>query len=102
MSDVLDKLFATIASRQGGDPDRSYTAKLLAGGIDKCAAKFGEEATETVIAAIQRDKTELAKESADALYHLLVLWAASGISPQEVYAVLNARQGMSGLEEKAS
>ena len=102
MSETLDKLFATIASRKGGDPSQSYTAKLLAGGVEKCAKKFGEEATEAVIAAIQKDKAELAKESADVLYHLLVLWAASGITPQEVYAVLQSREGQSGLEEKAS
>jgi len=102
MSDSLDKLFATIASRKGADASQSYTAKLLAGGIEKCAKKFGEEATEAVIAAIQKDKTELAKESADVLYHLLVLWAASGITPEDVYAVLRAREGQSGLEEKAS
>ena len=102
MSDTLDKLFATIASRKGSDPSQSYTAKLLAGGIEKCARKFGEEATETVIAAIQKDRGELAKESADVLYHLLVLWAASGITPDDVYAVLKSREGTSGLEEKAS
>lgn len=102
MSETIDKLFATIAARKGADPATSYTAKLLAAGIEKCAKKFGEEATETVIAAIQRDKTELAKESADVLYHLLVLWAASGITPQDVYAVLQSREGQSGLEEKAS
>ena len=102
MSDALDKLFATIAARKGGDPSQSYTAKLLAGGVEKCAKKFGEEATEAVIAAIQEDKTELAKESADVLYHLLVLWAASGITPEEVYTVLQSREGQSGLEEKAS
>ena len=101
MSDALDRLFATITARQGGDPSQSYTAKLLAGGVEKCARKFGEEATETVIAAIQRDKTEVAKESADVLYHLLVLWAASGITPQDVYAVLKSREAQSGLEEKA-
>ena len=102
MSETLDKLFATIASRKGGDAGTSYTAKLLAGGIEKCAKKFGEEATEAVIAAISRDKIELAKESADVLYHLAVLWAASGITPDEVYAVLRAREGRSGLEEKAA
>ena len=102
MSETVDKLFATIASRKGGDPNTSYTAKLLAAGVEKCAKKFGEEATEAVIAAIQKDRTELAKESADVLYHLLVLWAASGITPQEVYAVLQSREGQSGLEEKAS
>ena len=102
MSDALDKLFATIASRKGGDTSQSYTAKLLAAGVEKCAKKFGEEATETVIAAIQKDKAELAKESADVLYHLLVLWAASGITPDDVYAVHKSREGQSGLEEKAS
>ena len=102
MSDALDKLFATIAARKGSDPSKSYTAKLLAQGVEKCAKKFGEEATEAVIAAIQKDKTELAKESADVLYHLLVLWAASGITPEEVYTVLQSREGQSGLEEKAS
>ena len=102
MSDALDQLFATIVARKGADPSQSYTAKLLAAGVEKCARKFGEEATETVIAAIQRDKAELAKESADVLYHLLVLWAASGITPDDVYTVLKAREGQSGLEEKAS
>ena len=102
MSDALDRLFATIATRKGADPASSYTAKLLAEGVEKCAKKFGEEATEAVIAAISRDKTELAKESADVLYHLAVLWAASGITPDEVYAVLRAREGRSGLEEKAA
>jgi phosphoribosyl-ATP pyrophosphohydrolase len=102
MSEGLDKLFATIAARRHADPNQSYTAKLLAAGVEKCAKKFGEEATEAVIAAISRDKTELAKESADVLYHLAVLWAASGITPDDVYAVLRAREAMSGLEEKAS
>jgi len=102
MSETIDKLFATIAARKGADPSQSYTAKLLAAGVEKCAKKFGEEATEAVIAAIQKDKTELARESADVLYHLLVLWAASGITPQDVYAVLQSREGQSGLEEKAS
>src|SRR5215469_17496528 len=102
MSEGLDRLFATIASRKGSDPGMSYTAKLLAAGVEKCARKFGEEATEAVIAAIKQDKTELTKESADVLYHLAVLWAASGITPEEVYAVLKSREGVSGLEEKAS
>ncbi len=102
MSNGIDRLFATIASRKGADPKSSYTAKLLAEGVEKCAKKLGEEATETVIAAVGGHKTELAKESADLLYHLLVVWAASGITPDEVYAVLSAREGQSGLEEKAS
>jgi phosphoribosyl-ATP pyrophosphohydrolase len=102
MSEALDRLFATIAARKGGDPSLSYTAKLLAQGVEKCAKKFGEEAVEAVIAAAQKDKTELAKESADVLYHLAVLWAASGITPEDVYAVLKSREGQSGLEEKAA
>ena len=102
MSEGLDRLFATIASRKGADPKSSYTAKLLAEGVEKCAKKFGEEATEAVIAAVARNKTELAKESADTLYHLLVLWVASGVTPEDVYAELASREGQSGLEEKAS
>ena len=102
MSDGLDNLFATIAARKDGDPAQSYTAKLLAAGVEKCAKKFGEEAVEAVIAAVQKDKAELAKESADVLYHLAVLWAASGITPEDVYAVLKSREGLSGLDEKAA
>ena len=102
MSNGLDRLFATIASRKGADPKSSYTAKLLAEGVEKCAKKFGEEATEVVIAATLRDKAELTKESADVLYHLMVLWAASGLTPEDVYAELASREGQSGLEEKAS
>ncbi len=98
----LDRLFATIAARKDADPASSYTASLLAQGVEKCAKKFGEEAVEVVIAAVQKDKTELAKESADVLYHLAVLWAASGLTPQDVYAVLEAREGQSGLAEKAA
>jgi len=98
----LDKLFATIAARKGGDVGASYTAKLLSEGVQKCAKKFGEEAVETALAAVSGDKQGLAAESADALYHLLVLWAAAGITPDDVYAALQAREGQSGLAEKAS
>lgn len=102
MTDGLDRLFATITARKAADPGRSYTASLLAAGVEKCARKLGEEATEVVIAAIKQDKTELTNESADVLYHLAVLWSASGITPEDVYAVLKSREGVSGLEEKAS
>jgi phosphoribosyl-ATP pyrophosphohydrolase len=98
----IDRLYALIASRRNADPDMSYTAKLLAEGRLKCAKKFGEEAVETSLAAVAEDKAALAKESADLLYHLLVLWAACGLSPEDVYAALQAREGRSGLEEKAS
>jgi phosphoribosyl-ATP pyrophosphohydrolase len=103
MTHPLDRLFATIAARKAaGDADASYTAKLLKDGVAKCAKKFGEEAVETALAAVSGDKTELARESADALYHLGVLWAAAGISPDDVYAVLEQREGQSGLAEKAA
>lgn len=99
---AIDKLFATIGSRKGSDPETSYTAKLLKSGVERCAKKFGEEAVETVLAAVSGDKKSLAAESADVLYHLLVLWAAAGIEPADVYAALKAREGQSGLDEKAS
>lgn len=99
----LDRLFAMIAARKNaGDPAASYTARLLSQGIEKCAKKFGEEAVETALAAMSGDKRHLAQESADALYHLMVLWAAAGITPGEVYEALAAREAQSGLQEKAS
>jgi phosphoribosyl-ATP pyrophosphohydrolase len=98
----IDRLFATIAARQGSDPALSYTAQLLAAGKLKCAKKLGEEATETALAAAGADMQAVANESADLLYHLLVLWAACGLSPDDVYAALAAREGKSGLDEKAS
>jgi phosphoribosyl-ATP pyrophosphohydrolase len=99
----IDKLFATIAARKAaGDAAASYTARLLSQGVEKCAKKFGEEAVETALAAVTGNKAHLAAESADALYHLLVLWAAAGITPDDVYAALQAREAQSGLAEKAS
>src|ERR1700722_4897934 len=99
----IDRLFATIAARKAeGDSSSSYTAKLLSEGVQKCAKKFGEEAVETALAAVSGNKADLAAESADALYHLLVLWAAAGITPDDVYAVLQKRESQSGLAEKAS
>jgi phosphoribosyl-ATP pyrophosphohydrolase len=96
----IDRLFALIASRRTADPNVSYTAKLLAKGRLKCAKKLGEEAVETCLAAVAQDKAALANESVDLLYHLLVLWTACDLTPQEVYAALSAREGQSGLEEK--
>jgi phosphoribosyl-ATP pyrophosphohydrolase len=98
----IDRLFATIAARKGGDPSASYTAKLLSDGVEKCAKKFGEEAVEAALAGVLGNKDNLAAESADVLYHLLVLWAAAGITPELVYAALRAREGQSGLAEKAA
>jgi len=101
-ADILTRLQATIVARVGADPASSYTAKLLAGGAPLAGKKFGEEAVETVIAAIQADPEALAAESADLLYHWLVLLAAAGVELDAVAARLESREGRSGLEEKAS
>jgi len=98
----IDRLFAMIESRKGADPNVSYTAKLIGQGKLKCAKKLGEEAVETSLAAIAQDKSALANESADLIYHLLVLWAVCGLEPAEVYSALAAREGKSGLDEKAA
>lgn len=87
----LDQLDAILAERRGADPDSSYTASLYAKGRAKIAQKVGEEAVETVIEAMRDDKEKLAQESADLLYHLLVLWQDCGLSAHEVYQVLADR-----------
>jgi len=99
---IIDELFAVIESRKGADADTSYTASLLAKGRAKIAEKFGEEAVETVIAAVGGDKDEIASESADVLYHLMVLWADAGLTPDDIWAKLEARRGTTGIEEKKS
>lgn len=99
---TLDRLHEVIAARKGADPAASYTAKLFSRGRAKIAQKVGEEAVECALAAVQDDKPEIVKESADLIYHLLVLWADAGISPDEVYAELERREGISGLAEKAA
>lgn len=101
-SKILDDLYKTIASRKGTDPEKSYTAKLFARGRGKIAQKFGEEAVETVVAALSEGKAELVGESADTLYHLLVLWADCGVEPGQVWAELARRVGVSGIDEKKS
>jgi len=98
----IDRLFATIEARKDADPSLSYTAKLISEGRERCAKKLGEEAIETCIAAVGEDRAALAGESADLIYHLLVVWAACGLKPDEVYRALAAREGQSGLQEKAA
>ena len=98
----LDELFAVIESRRTADPAQSHTAALLSGGPEAAAKKLGEEAVETVIEAVGGDKTRLISESADLLYHLLVLWAVRGVRPAEVWSALEARRGTSGIAEKAA
>ena len=99
---AIRRLFEVIASRKGGDADDSYTAKLFASGTEKIAQKLGEEAVETVIAAVAGDRAGLTAESADLIYHLLVLLADAGLTPDDVIAELKKREGTSGIEEKAS
>jgi phosphoribosyl-ATP pyrophosphohydrolase len=102
LGEVLERLWRVIESRRGTDPATSYTAKLFARGNAKIAQKFGEEAVEAVIEGVRGDRAALAGESADVLYHLLVLWAATGVSPADVAAELARREGSSGLAEKKS
>jgi phosphoribosyl-ATP pyrophosphohydrolase len=98
----IDRLFGVIESRRNADPAVSYTAKLLGQGKLKCAKKLGEEGIEAALAATSGTRTELIDESADLLYHLLVVWAACGVTPADVYAALAAREGQTGCSEKAS
>lgn len=100
-TEVIGRLSATIESRKGGDTSTSYTAQLLAD-IDRAAKKMGEEAVEAVIAAAQGDRDALTAESADLMYHWLVLIAAAGVSLDDVAERLEAREGTSGLAEKAA
>ncbi len=98
--DPLDRLAQTIANRVGGDPEQSWTAKLLARGPEKCAEKFGEEAVEAVIEAVRGDPDKLVAEAADVLYHLLVMCAARGVTLDDIRTELARREGTSGLAEK--
>ena len=99
-SAVLERLYRVIESRRGGDPEVSYTARLFARGKGKIAGKVGEEAVEAIIAALAETPEALVGESADHIYHLLVLWAESGVEPAEVWAELGRREGASGLARK--
>jgi phosphoribosyl-ATP pyrophosphohydrolase len=96
----LNDLFEIIESRKGGNIETSYTAKLFSRGRDKIAQKLGEETAEVIIEAVQGKRKKTIYESADLLYHLLVLWADMEIKPKEVLAELATRKGMSGVEEK--
>jgi phosphoribosyl-ATP pyrophosphohydrolase len=97
---ALERLWQVIQARRGADPQSSYTARLFARGRAKIAQKLGEEAVEAVIEGVGENPAALVGESADLIYHLLVLWAAAGISPTDVAAELVRREGTSGLDEK--
>lgn len=100
--DVLAELADTIRLRRNAPADGSYTRQLLDHGVERCAKKFGEEAVEAVIAAIGQSDEALCNESADVIYHLLVLLEARNIDFARVLAVLQKRKGVSGLDEKAA
>jgi phosphoribosyl-ATP pyrophosphohydrolase len=98
----IARLYAKIEASRGGDPATSYTAKLFTRGRAKIAQKLGEEAVEAVIELMKDNKAGLVGESADLVYHLLVAWADAGIRPEDVWAELARREGISGIAEKAS
>jgi phosphoribosyl-ATP pyrophosphohydrolase len=99
---VLDRLWATVVSRKDADPAVSHSARLLSRGTAKIAQKFGEEAVECLIEAVGGHRTALIGESADVLYHLLVLWVDAGLRPEQIWAELARREGVSGIAEKAA
>ena len=100
-AEVLDRLWGVVMSRRDADPAASHSARLLSRGSAKVAQKFGEEAVECLIEAVGGHRGALIAESADVLYHLLVLWVDAGLRPELIWAELERREGMSGIVEKA-
>ena len=100
LGEALERLWRVIEARRGADPETSYTARLFARGNAKIAQKLGEEAVEAVIEGVKGDRAALVGESADLFYHLLVLWAAVGVSPADIAGELARREGTSGIAEK--
>lgn len=99
--DILNKLYDVLEQRRDADPESSYVAQLYAKGTAKIAQKVGEEAVETCIEALQGDREKLKAESADLLFHLMVLWVDQGLKPSDVLGILESRFGVGGLAEKA-
>jgi phosphoribosyl-ATP pyrophosphohydrolase len=100
--DVLQRLAALISTRRTESASKSYTRELLDGGPERCAKKLGEEATETIIAALTQDERALTREAADLVYHLLVLLESKRVPLTDVLAELKSRMGTSGIAEKAA
>ncbi len=98
----IKTLYHTIKSRQGGNSKESYTADLFEKGIQRIAQKIGEESTEVIVASLRETKADVVSESADLLYHLMVLWVEKEILPDDVFRELESRAGISGFEEKKS
>jgi phosphoribosyl-ATP pyrophosphohydrolase len=101
MSDILDRIAATLEARKGADPASSYVAKLYGKGLDAILKKIGEEATETVMAAKDGDRAKVVYETADLWFHCMILLSQQGLHPNDVLNELARREGVSGLEEKA-
>ena len=101
-NNVLDRLYSVIETHKSTNPQTSYTAKLFSEGLPSIAKKVGEESVEIITAALVENEKQVIEESADLLYHLLVLWAKKGIKPDDVWEELNRREGTSGIEEKAT
>jgi phosphoribosyl-ATP pyrophosphohydrolase len=99
---VLDRVYGVVESRRQADPNVSHSARLLLRGPAKVAQKFGEEAVECLIEAVAGNRDAVIAESADVLYHLIVVWVSTGVAPEEVWAELIRREGVSGIAEKAS
>ena len=100
-NDTLARLAAVIESRKAGDPQSSYVARLFHKGTDAILKKIGEEATETVMAAKDGDRTKIVHEVADLWFHTLIALSVFGLKPADVLAELERREGLSGLEEFA-
>ncbi|HVB47345.1 MAG TPA: phosphoribosyl-ATP diphosphatase [Burkholderiales bacterium] len=100
--ETLERIAATIEQRKAGDPAKSYVARLLLGGDDALLKKIGEEATETVLAAKGGDRLHLVRETADLWFHCLIMLARYGLGPADVLAELHRREGISGIDEKAT
>jgi phosphoribosyl-ATP pyrophosphohydrolase len=101
-TEILEKLYEVLEQRKTADADSSYTAKLYKKGRKKIAQKVGEEGLEAAMAGVLDDKEEIIYESADLIYHMMVLWSDANIKPDEIYNELARRFGISGIEEKNS
>ena len=101
-NDVLQRIAASIEERKGGDPAKSYVAKLFAQGEDAMLKKIGEEATEVVLAAKGDDRLHLVREVTDLWFHCMIVLARHGIGPADVLAEMQRREGISGIDEKAA
>jgi phosphoribosyl-ATP pyrophosphohydrolase len=98
---IIESLYRVLVERKSGDPEKSYVASLYRAGTGKICHKIIEEAQETIVEALNGDNEKLKSESADLVFHLMVLWAAQGIAPTDIFEILEKRMGIGGLQEKA-